>query len=247
MQRLELCGGDLGRFVWTGAASNFKLILPGPGLGAGVLPREGDLQPVALDRGMLTVRTYTPRAWDPVTATLTVEVLLHGDGAVSRWAAAARPGAELAVTSALGRYDVDPTADWLVLAGDETALPAITTILEVRPPHVPTTVLVEVAGDDGRLDLGAGPSVDVRWIDRSGEPGEALAAALAGDGGVPPHGDGRVWVACEAHAMLGIRRQLLDERGLERRSVTTRGYWTSGRRSDDLDGAPPVSGSIWLR
>ncbi len=252
MRRLVLGGDDLRHLVWSGAASHLKLILPAPGRGPDVLPPAGALQPALLDRDALTVRTYTPRAWDPLAGELSVDVLVHADGPASDWAARAAPGDPLAVTTPLGRYDVDPAADWLVLAGDESALPAIATILEITPPGLPTTVVAEVPGDDGP-DLGAGPSVEVRWIRRRGPAGSGLEAVLSdatpagaahGSGVLPPAGDGRVWVACEAHAMLRLRRHLLEVRGLARGSITTRGYWTSGRNDDPTTDGSDATGGV---
>jgi NADPH-dependent ferric siderophore reductase len=226
MRRLVLAGGDLGHFRWSGAASQLKVIVPGPGLSVAVLPPAGALRPVRLERATMTMRTYTPRAWDAAAGELVVDMLVHGEGPASNWARQARPGTELAVTSALGGYDVDTRADWLLLAGDESALPAIATILEVTPAGMATTVVAEIAGDEDRIDLGGGPAVTVSWLRRHGAPGAALAQALAG---LDEAGDGRVWVGCEAHAMLDIRRHLLEVRQLPRASVTVRGYWTAGR------------------
>ena len=226
MRRLVLGGGDLGHFRWTGAASQLKVILPGPGLSVDVLPPAGALQPVRLERATMTLRTYTPRAWDPAAGELILDMLVHGAGPASDWAREAEPGTELAVTSALGGYDVDLEADWLLLAGDESALPAIATILEVTPPGLPTRVIAEIAGDEDRIDLGGGPAVAVSWRRRYGTPGAALRQALAE---LDDPGAGRVWVGCEAHAMLDIRRHLLEARHLPRASVVIRGYWTAGR------------------
>ena len=36
------------------------------------------------------------------------------------------------------------------------------------------------------------------------------------------------WVACEANAMREIRNVLLNERGIERAQLVTRGYWKAG-------------------
>ena len=41
-------------------------------------------------------------------------------------------------------------------------------------------------------------------------------------------GSGQVWVACEAHAVRGIRADLLGGRGMPSGRVLTRGYWRAG-------------------
>jgi NADPH-dependent ferric siderophore reductase len=241
--RIVVTGDDLANFVWSGPAAHFTLVLPGPGRGVDALPAAGGRDAARPDRGAQTRRTYTPRHWDPVTRRLTFDIVVHGDGPASRWGAAARVGDELAVTSPLGRYDVERTAPWLVLAGDESALPAIATILAVTPPDLPTTVLAEIGTASDEHDLGADDGVDVRWLHRhTRPPGELLGETLRR---VVPAGDGRVWVACEAGAMLVIRRWLIDERSLDRRAVSTRGYWSLGRTEGRTEPAPGAS--RWLR
>ena len=53
------------------------------------------------------------------------------------WAAAARPGSVLVFEGPSGGYRPDPDADWHLLVGDESALPAIAASLEALPPGAP--------------------------------------------------------------------------------------------------------------
>ena len=133
-------------------------------------------------------------------------------------------------------YQLDPQAQWLLLAGDESAIPAIATILEVVPPGVRTQVLIEVndAADEFAI-AAARPNVSIRWLhraqpimghDSTAPAGVELTAAVAAF--QLPSGTGGVYVACESDAMRRIRRQLLVERGLPREWLTTRGYWKQG-------------------
>src|SRR5690606_21164117 len=80
------------------------------------------------------LRTYTVRAWDPDALELTLDFVHHGDeGLAGPWAANARPGDELFMLGPGGGYAPDPGADWHLLAGDESALPAIAASLEALP------------------------------------------------------------------------------------------------------------------
>lgn len=78
-------------------------------------------------------RTYTVRAVDGDE--LTIDFVVHGDeGLAGPWAARAEPGERLVVSSPGGGYAPDSTADWHLLAGDESALPAIGAALEALAP-----------------------------------------------------------------------------------------------------------------
>lgn len=222
LRRVVLGGGDLGQFTWPGPASHLKLILPLPGQSAVDLPAPDADGLVSFDRTRVITRTYTPRAWDPEADELSIDVFVHGEGAASAWAERARAGDVVAVSRPRARYDVDPSAPWLVLAGDESAVPAIGTILESRPVPA-TTVVIESDGEEN-FGLPSGPVPT--FVRRTDTPGAALAEALA-DGAVP-QGEGRVWVAGEARGIRRIRTHLLSERGLPPSSVVTRGYWRQG-------------------
>ncbi len=213
-----------------------------PGLpGASVrllLPREGELAIPEwtgnlfefADGVRATMRTLTPRQFDAERLALDVEIVLHGDGPLSAWAAAASPGDPTAVSGTGRGYTIDPETRTYVLVGDESALPAISTLLEALPAEAAVTVLAEVSHPDARLDLPAHPRVNVQWLDRGALPGDALVAAMR-DTDLAP--DTRVWAAGEAASMQRIRKHLADDRNQPRAQCTVRGYWKHGRAGDD--------------
>ena len=65
---------------------------------------------------------------------LTLDFVVHGDdGVAGPWAAAAEPGDVLVFEGPGGGYRPDPEADWHLMVGDESALPAIAASLEAVP------------------------------------------------------------------------------------------------------------------
>jgi NADPH-dependent ferric siderophore reductase len=220
MLRIIFSGQELEKFAWNGPAAHIKLIL-GP-------PPTGGERPLS--------RTYTPRYFDAARLELTVDFVLHGEGPASTWAAQAQVGQPMVIGGPGRAYQVDAQAQWLLLAGDESAIPAIATILEVVPDSLCTQVLIEVndAADEFRI-AAARRNLNTRWLHRA-QPilgrGSAVAAGIELTAAVaafdPPTGPGCVYVACEAEAMRRIRRHLLVERGLPREWLTTRGYWKQG-------------------
>ncbi len=173
-------------------------------------------------------RTFTPRRWDPATGQLELEFVLHGHGPASQWATQAKPGDQVAVSQPRRTYEVLPDSRWVLLAGDESALPAIATLLEAIDPGIAVHVLVELEDSDHQVALPACAGTDQRWLLRlPGErPGAALTAAIAA--WPAPAGPGQVWAACEAVAVRDIRSRLLGPLGWPADRILTRGYWRAG-------------------
>jgi len=216
MTRVTFGGAELAQFAWNGPAAHIKLIFPGDS------PASGEARPV--------MRTYTPRRFDAVAGELDVEFVIHGEGPASAWAAQASVGQSLTIAGPGRSYAVDTEAAWYVLAGDDTAIPAICTILETLPAAVRKLVLLEVAdaAEEHALDVPLAAAT-VRWLRRGADPGRAglpLEAAVRDT--QLPAGEGRIYVACEAGAMRRIRAHLLAERGVARDRLVTRGYWKLG-------------------
>jgi len=214
-------GEDLARFRWPGPAGHLKLMLPDPVTGDLLLPEPDAEGMVAFNRNAaLTMRTYTARAFDPVTLELDLDVVLHGDGPAATWASQAQAGDQLAVTVPRGAgFTEDGEAEWVLLAGDASALPAIATIASVLTKPATIFVEVEEPADCIPLDL---PAI---WLSRQGESGDALERAVLQWS--RPAGRGQIWVASEANVVRRIRAGLRAE--IDRVQLTARGYWRAGQ------------------
>ena len=228
LSRLTLAGDGLVGFEPDGPAASLRLLLPRPGTGALELPEWNGNEFLYEDGSRPPIRTLTPMAVDPVAGQLQVAVVRHGEGPLSTWAEAARVGDEVAVSGPGRGYEIDPEATSFLLAGDESALPAILTVLAELPSGAAARVLVEVEDDSDRVELPSPASVSDVWLLRSSgaEPGDAFVEALRRE----PIVEGTpVWVAGEAAAVQRARRLLFDQRGLSRSQAVIRGYWKLGR------------------
>ncbi len=228
MIRVTLGGPELEGLVVEEPAASVRLLLPPAGERELVVPRWNGNEFRLPDGRRAPIRTLTPRRVDVDALELDVEIVLHGGGAASAWAEAAEPGDEVAVSGPGRGYTVDPDASSFLVAGDETAIPAISQLLEAIRPEAAVQVRVEVAHPSGRIELPHHPGAAVGWWDlaEGAPPGDALVAAVqAADVGA----DTQVWVAGEAAAVQRIRRHLFDERGLPRSRGHVRGYWKAGR------------------
>ncbi|WHL27107.1 MULTISPECIES: siderophore-interacting protein [Pseudomonas] len=120
---------------------------------------------------------------------------------------------------------------WLLLAGDEAALPGIAAILETLPEDLVTHVFIEIPNADEQQPLTVSENTYVRWISRqgeSGQPEETLAEVLRYS--PLPTRSGDAWLAGEASIIRLLRTRLLRERSFELGRVHAAGYWKQGEQ-----------------
>jgi NADPH-dependent ferric siderophore reductase len=202
--RLVLTGEDLDIFGTGRADQRIKLLLPNQdgswadlGLDDPGILAAGDWYQLWLDAPQERrnpMRTYTVRDIDPEGRELTVDFAVHGAvgdlGPGAAFAATAALGDELVVVGPDGRsphsrlgIDFHPgPARHLLLAGDETAVPAVCAILEglgddgARPWDVHAFLEVPETGDFLEVRLGEG--IELTWLARGEVIGEALIGAM---------------------------------------------------------------------
>jgi NADPH-dependent ferric siderophore reductase len=235
MVRVTFGGPDLAALTAGHPAASVRLLLPSPGSKGLVVPNWNGNEFLLPDGRRPVIRTFTPRGVAAEPQQLDLEIVIHGDAPSSRWADAAEPGATAAISGPGRGYEIDPDAPAFLLAGDETAIPAISQLLGSLPPETPVQVHLEIAAPEARLPLPDHPRATVEWHDLPGgaPPGDALVAAVRGGELAPGT---RVWVAGEAAAVQRIRRHLFEDRGLSRAHATVRGYWKHGRAGAGDDG-----------
>lgn len=242
MVRVSFTGEGLKDFALPGPGGHVRLFLPDAGKESPLpaLDAEGRL-PEGTPRPLS--RVYTPRRFDDAAKRLDVDIVLHEgtDGPGSSWAKSAGQGNQLLMTGPSGRpYTADPEADWYVIVGDHAGLPAVASIVESLPAGKRADVYVEVPDAADELELKSAATLTVKWVHGGHDaPGEALASAIKTT--EIPQGNGRIFVACEAGAMREIKRNLLQDRGLNREHVYTHGYWQRGEANHpDHDLAPEI-------
>ena len=158
--RVVFSGPELEGFNTKGPAEHLKVLFPRPGESQPAVPEWGPEGPILKEgQAYPPSRTYTPRFWRPDTLQLTVDFMLHGEGLASDWARRARPGDVMAVSGQPGgAWNVDPDAEWYLLAADESALPGLATILEALPAGKQARVYAEVKDEQERYPLESPPS-----------------------------------------------------------------------------------------
>lgn len=172
--------------------------------------------------GAYVMRDYTPRRFDRAAGTLTIEFALHDHGPATDWARQAAPGQRVLVGGPRGSMVVPTDYDWHLLAGDETALPAIRRRLEELPAASRVIVRAQVADAADRRAPAGAAAPDLQWVG----DGDALVGALR-ELALPP-GEGFVWCAGEASVMARVRDVLLVEKQHPREALKVAAYWKRG-------------------
>ena len=166
-----------------------------------------------------------------------------GRGPAGDWALRALAGDRLTalgpVVADNGGVDFRPPqrieTDWILLAGDESALPAIAGILDWLGPDQTVLAWIEIGHSDDVQDLPTWADAQINWIVRGG-PVTLTQAVRAAE--LPAGRRPYAWIAGEAAEVRELRRHLVgaepDGRGFDRRRVTFTGYWRRGASEEDL-------------
>ena len=213
-----------------------RLVLGGAGL-AGFTSTGIPDEWVALTvPGQFQTRYYTVRSWDG--AELVLDVVVHDVGLVTEWASGDCVGDTVTVSEPKGSFDMPASAQWLLLVGDLTALPAMARIIE-SGPGVPVRAWVEVP--DGEIDGYVVAEADLTWL--ATPPGVESATAEIVRGIDWPEGEGYFWMAGESAQMRAIRKHLMREVGLPHAAYDVMGYWRGGGQKRQPRAVDP--GPIW--
>src|SRR5437773_11411405 len=150
---VTLAGAELAGLTVDQPAASVRLLIPSSGTGDLAMPAWNGNEFLLPDGRRPTIRTLTPFRIAAESRELDVEIVVHDGGALSAWAEAAAPGDPAAVSGPGRGYAIDAGAPAFLLAGDETAIPAITQLLEALPQDRPIQVRIEVAEPEARLPL----------------------------------------------------------------------------------------------
>ncbi|MGW3094130.1 siderophore-interacting protein [Streptomyces sp. NPDC001102] len=232
MQRVVLGGEELAGFAADTCTDHYVKLLFPPSEGV-TYPEPFDLERIReeLPREQWPVtRTYTVRAFDPETRELTLDFVVHGDeGLAGPWAMRVQPGETVRFMGPGGAYAPDVSADWHLLVGDESALPAIARSLESLPAGATAHAFVEVPGPEEEQKIDS--DIEVVWLHRGDRPvGEALLEAVRSF--AFPEGRLHAFVHGEAHFVKELRRMLRVERQIPREDLSISGYWRLGHNED---------------
>ncbi|QDQ98890.1 siderophore-interacting protein [Tomitella fengzijianii] len=238
--RVTLGGGDVGRFRYAGFDQWFRLFIPVAEDSLSRLPAK--LDTLAYMRYLTISKTTRPvlrnysvsgfRADGPRGPELDVDFVLHGQdapgsaGHAAAWSLTCGPGDAVAVYDEGVGFNPDPSLRSVILAADESGLPALGGVLSSLDPDMRGTAFVEVPDADDRRELEHPEGIDVRWIVREpgAAPGESVLAAACATAVPPERFYG--WVVGEQSLASGLRRHWVRG-GVSKNDIMFCGYWRS--------------------
>lgn len=216
-----------------------RVTLGGAGMAGYPASQEGGYVKLRLspenNGGRPIVRTYTIR--QQRKDELDIDFALHGlesggAGPATRWAAQVEPGESIDVGGPGPAKPMLSSADWHLVAGDMTALPAISVHLANLPSSAKGDVVLSVRSDEDRQVLERPPGVNIHWLVelRAGSAPEYLADRVRDLGWRA--GFVSAWVACEFSSMRLLREYLYAERKLSPSQQYISSYWKAGLNED---------------
>ena len=208
-------------------AASIRLLVPTPGTDELVIPEWNGNEFLLPDGSRPALRTFTPlRVGD---GRVDIEVVRHPGGAVSEWAESVEPGDPAAISGPGSGFTVPTGVTCLIVLADETALPAVTQLIDVVGGDARLVIHLEVVTSDAEIDIAVRPDDELTWhVTAAGEvPGGRLVEVVRAITELDD--DVHVWAAGEASAMHAVRTHLFDTLGLGRTQATVRGYWKPAR------------------
>ena len=218
MRRIVLWGLDLAQFPADQEGGYVKLVFA---------PAENGGKP--------TLRSYTIRAFDAARQELTLDFVDHGDGGpASAWANQAACGNRITIRGPGDPKLAPPEADWFLLAGDMSALPALAVNLERLPSNAQGYALIEVLSEDDKQTIAHPEGVELIWLvnpdtERPGALLDERVRALPWLPGTP-----YPWFAGEFSTMRSMRRYFRDESGISKHAMYCSCYWKMGDTDEGM-------------
>lgn len=178
------------------------------------------------------MRTYTIRAQRDTE--IDVDFVVHGHtGIASQWALEAQIGDTISIGGPGPAKLITPDADWFLLVGDMTALPAISVNLEKLPADATGYAVIEIASEADKQALIKPAGIDIIWVindavSATHSPLLECVQALPWSSGQPS-----VWAACEFHSMRQLRDYFKKTREVQKSHLYISSYWKIDRTEDE--------------
>ncbi|MBO6563121.1 MAG: siderophore-interacting protein [Pseudomonadales bacterium] len=225
--RVTLGGAALSDFPAGFEGGYIKLVLP-----------EGDDNPA--------MRSYTIKEFRNETSELVFDMVSHGvAGPAARWSKSMKVGDAIDIGGPGPCQKIDPTADWFLIAGDMSAVPAIQVNVETLPSSAKGYLVLEVISEQDKPELDLPDGVDVHWVINP-DP-ESENTKLEDTVKELPWLEGHVsaWVAGEFSASRSVRQYFRHERKVAKESMYVSCYWKIGQTDEGMKAAKRADTEAW--
>jgi NADPH-dependent ferric siderophore reductase len=232
MIRLTFGGEDLAGFPENSNGAHIKLFLKRPDQEQLHMPELTPDGPIWPPRELRpSVRTFTVRSYRSEQNELDMDFVLHGDnGPASSFAINAQPGACAGISMPARHETRLFNADWVLLNGDLSALPAISAYLESLPAATQGYAFIEVPDASAEIAIETQSQVKIVWLHQNGvRPSQSrlmIEAVQALDW--PSDRNTFAWLAGESSAVVAVRNYLMERYSIAREDMYTVPYWKDG-------------------
>ena len=146
------------------------------------------------------LRTYTVRQQRQNPCEIDVDFVVHEGGPASDWAIDVNLGEQIYVAGPGKKKLLDITADWFFIAGDMTALPAISVNLALLADDARGYAVIEVLEEADIQPLSVPKNFELLWVINNHQHGTSLLVDAVK--ALPLlEGNPSIWLACEFTAM----------------------------------------------
>lgn len=186
------------------------------------------------DNNLSIVRTYTVAQHRFDNNEIDVDFMLHSNpnavnhGVAAPWSIKANIGDKLTISGPGRASFINLNSDWVLLAADMTALPALSANLRRLSKDSVGYVVVEILSAQDKQELNEPQGIEVIWVinHNAGSDDSPLFHQI--EKLRWREGQASAWVACEFKTMKKIRQYLKKHRGLEKSHLYISSYWKQG-------------------
>ncbi len=212
--------GELAGFVAPGGGDHVRVVVAP---GGGEVPLGPTGEPLGESRTETVVEHSVDEGW------IDLDVLVHASlgasaGLIGPWAASAPLGSPAVMMGPKGSVVLSGAPGEVVLAGDDSALPAIRRYLRMLGPSITGHLLLETRLDLPALGIEPPSGARVSILSPEPDPSTALAEALRA---LPAPTDPleRFVFACGEQSLVAPARALLATWGIDIERAVVKGYW----------------------
>lgn len=230
MLRVTFGGEAMKGFPTDAASANIKLLLPHA--------EHDQASYIEALNGTGTKpikRTYTVANYDADANELDIDFALHAHaGLATTFALNAKPGDIVGIAGPSQPKLVNKDADWFLIAGDMTAIPAIEANLRYLPDNAQGHIIIEIQDEDDKRHFEKPDGMQLTYLldSKPEDGGSILAETVTSLEWLPGTPD--VWMAGESNSVREVRTYLAKTKLLDRRCRYTSGYWQIGQNEDDF-------------
>lgn len=216
MRRIIVTGEGLINFPLNHESAHVKVIIPRPGQDK---PRLGMY--LGAKKWM---RSYTVRHFDPKTSSLALDFAVNDhQGLATNWASNANIGDYLGIAGPGAVKHTNMHADWHLIVGDLTAVPAIAATVERLPSDAKGYVFIQIPSEEDKQDFTTPPNLNIKWIVHKSYSETLLLDEVKSV--VPLEGKPAIFIAVEGRVMKSIKNYVKNFSEYSKSQTYASAYW----------------------